>query len=124
MNVLGISAFFHDSAAALINDKNGILAAAEEERFTRKKHDHTFPIQSINFCLDKAGLTCSDVDLVAFYEEPWSKINRVFYNYAKTFSNSDIKISEIASGWINQKLWVQEFITHKLGSGPINFLRI
>ncbi len=115
MNILGISAFFHDSAAALVSDQEGILAAAEEERFTRKKHDHNFPMNSINYCMKESGLVYSEIDLVAFYEEPWSKLNRVCYNYLKTLFKTDIKLGEIASGWINQKLWVREFIVNNLG---------
>ena len=115
MNILGISSFFHDSAAVIVNDKLGIVAAAEEERFSRKKHDHNFPTQSIEYCLAKAGIIGQEVDIVAFYEEPWTKINRVVSNYIRTLPKTDIKFREVAGGWINQKLWVQEFVTNNLG---------
>jgi carbamoyltransferase len=68
-SILGISAFYHDSAACLVQDGE-IIAAAQEERFTRKKHDPSFPINSIKFCLDKANITTANLDLVAFYEKP------------------------------------------------------
>ena len=115
MNVLGISCFFHDSAAALISADHGVLAAAEEERFTRRKHDHNFPKHAIDFCLAEANLKPSDVDIVAFYEEPWSKLNRVGYNYLKSLFRSDLNLNSILSGWANQKLWVADYITNHLG---------
>ena len=71
--ILGISAYYHDSAACIV--KNGkILAAAQEERFSRKKHDHRFPEGAIKFCLDYAGIKATDLDLVAFYDKPFLKI--------------------------------------------------
>ena len=117
MNVLGISCFFHDAAAALISADHGVLAAAEEERFTRRKHDHNFPKHAIDFCLAEANLKPSDVDIVAFYEEPWSKLNRVGYNYLKSLFRSDLNLNSILAGWANQKLWVADYITNHLGIG-------
>ncbi len=70
MYILGISAYYHDSAAALIKDGR-IIAAAQEERFTRKKHDYRFPYNAINFCLEYEGIKISNVDLVAFYDKPF-----------------------------------------------------
>ncbi|HEY9890046.1 MAG TPA: carbamoyltransferase N-terminal domain-containing protein, partial [Candidatus Obscuribacterales bacterium] len=69
MRILGISAYYHDSAAALVIDGN-IIAAAQEERFSRKKHDARFPAQAINACLQQAGLRLQDIDNVVFYEKP------------------------------------------------------
>ena len=69
MNILGISCYFHDAAAALIQDGH-VIAAAEEERFTRKKHDYEFPIQAIRFCLKNSGIEADDLDYVAFFEKP------------------------------------------------------
>lgn len=75
MRILGVSCYYHDSAAALIEDGR-VLAAAEEERFTRRKHDSGFPRNAIRFCLDHAGLRAADIDLVAFYEKPLRKLER------------------------------------------------
>src|SRR5439155_26745848 len=78
--ILGISAFYHDSAAALVVDGD-LVAAAQEERFTRKKHDAAFPTQAIASCLREAGLTPADVDYVAFYEKPLTKFERLLETY-------------------------------------------
>lgn len=72
MRILGISAFYHDSAAALIDDGK-IVAAAQEERFTRKKHDASFPDQAIAYCLEEAGVNLKHIDYVAFYDKPFRK---------------------------------------------------
>ena len=80
MNVLGISAFYHDSAAALVQDGR-ITAAAQEERFTRKKHDAGFPSNAIAYCLQQAGLRGSDIDLVVFYDKPFLKFERLLETY-------------------------------------------
>jgi len=80
MNILGISAFYHDSAACLI--KNGkIIAAAQEKRFTRKKHDFPFPKNALRYCLEERGLKGSDLDLVAFYDKPFIKFERIMETY-------------------------------------------
>ena len=80
MNILGISAFYHDSAAALISDGE-IAAAAQEERFTRKKHDPAFPTNAIQYCLDQQGIDMSQVDYVVFYEKPLLKFERLLETY-------------------------------------------
>ena len=80
MNILGISAFYHDSAAALISDGE-IAAAAQEERFTRKKHDPAFPTHAIQYCLDQRGIDLSGVDYVVFYEKPLLKFERLLETY-------------------------------------------
>ena len=76
VNILGISAFYHDSAACLVQDGK-IISAAQEERFTRKKHDASFPTSAINYCLKNSGLTSADLDFVAFYEKPFLKFERI-----------------------------------------------
>ena len=76
MNILGISAFFHDSAAALVRDGR-IVAAAQEERFTRRKHDESFPKEAARWCLAEAGIAAADVDAVVFYEKPLVKFERL-----------------------------------------------
>ena len=80
MKILGISALYHDAAACVI-DGPEILAAAQEERFTRAKHDQSFPINSIRFCLDQAGLKIDDLDAVAFYDKPLLKFERLLETY-------------------------------------------
>ena len=78
--VLGISAYYHDSAAALVIDGK-IIAAAQEERFTRLKHDHEFPTNAISYCLDEAGLKPEDLDYVGFYDKPFLKFERLLETY-------------------------------------------
>ncbi len=80
MRILGISAFYHDSAAALIVDGH-IVAAAQEERFSRKKHDESFPVQAISYCLEEAGISLADVDYVAFYDKPFLRFGRLLATY-------------------------------------------
>ena len=80
MRILGISAYYHDSAAALVVDGN-LLAAAQEERFTRIKHDAAFPTQAIDYCLDQAGIRIEDLDYVVFYEKPFLKFERLLETY-------------------------------------------
>lgn len=80
MNILGISAFYHDSAACLVQD-GVIVAAAQEERFSRKKHDSQFPAQAVRYCLAAAGLKAADLDYVAFYEKPLRRFDRLIETY-------------------------------------------
>ncbi len=121
MYILGISAFYHDSAACLIKDGE-ILSAAQEERFTRKKHDHNFPIKAIEFCLKDAGIVAEQIDLVAFYDKPFLKFERLletYLAYAPVGIKSFIKAMPL---WIKEKLWMKEMIKDKLGyTGKIIF---
>ena len=80
MNILGISAYYHDSAACLLQDGR-IVAAAQEERFTRKKHDYRFPAKAIEYCLREGGIATEDLDLVAFYDKPLLKFDRLLETY-------------------------------------------
>src|SRR5690348_3006885 len=80
MNILGLSAFYHDSAACLVQDGR-ITAAAQEERFTRKKHDQAFPSNAIAYCLKTGGIAVKDLDLVVFYEKPFLKFERLLETY-------------------------------------------
>src|SRR3974390_2626942 len=80
MRILGISAFYHDSAAALVEDGR-IVAAAQEERFTRKKNDASFPRNAVGYCLEAAGTKLADVDHVAFYDKPFLKFERLLETY-------------------------------------------
>ena len=69
-NILGLSAFYHASAACLVQDGE-LVAATQEERFSRKKHDHRFPVSAVRYCLEEAGITADQLDAVAFYDKPW-----------------------------------------------------
>ena len=102
MNILGISAYYHDSAAALIRDGE-ILAAAQEERFTRKKHDFEFPYHSIQYCLKEGGIKAVDLHYVVFYDKPFLKFERIletYLHYAPNGINSFIKAIPL---WIKKK---------------------
>lgn len=112
--VLGISCFFHDSSAALISDK-GIVAASEEERFSRVKHDSRFPSKSIKFCLQQAGIQASDLTAVVFYEDPVLKFDRIIKRLVKNFPKSLKIILEVASNWHEEKFWFKEIVEKKLG---------
>jgi carbamoyltransferase len=121
MNILGISAFYHDSAACLIKDGK-IASAAQEERFSRKKHDFSFPANAISYCLRDSGLEGKDLDFVAFYDKPFIKFERIlqtYLGYAPAGIQSFIKAMPL---WIKQKLWIKEIIRKELGfAGKIIF---
>jgi carbamoyltransferase len=112
--ILGISAFYHDSAACLVRDGE-ILAAAQEERFTRKKHDAAFPKNAIQFCLESTGCRIEDVELVAFYEKPFLKFDRILHTYL-TFAPSGLRTFLMAIPlWIRERIWMKEMISKELG---------
>ncbi len=113
MNILGISAFYHDSGACLVRDGR-IVSAAQEERFTRKKHDSAFPINAINFCLEDSSLLVDDLDYVAYYDKPFLTFERIletYLNFAPKGINSFIKALPL---WIKKKLWMKEVIRKEL----------
>src|SRR3990170_483089 len=113
MNILGISAFYHDSAACLVQDGR-IVSAAQEERFTRKKHDFSFPKNAINYCLQDSGLKVKDLDFVAFYDKPFLKFERIlmtYLTYAPAGIRSFVKSMPL---WIKQKIWLKELIKKEL----------
>ena len=113
MYILGISAYYHDSAACLLKDGK-IIAACQEERFTRKKHDAAFPAQAITACLEIGGITKSDIDLVAFYDKPFLKFERILETYL-TYAPFGIKSFLRAMPlWIKKKLWIKELIKDEL----------
>lgn len=114
MYILGISAFYHDSAAALIHDGR-IVAASMEERFSRKKHDNGYPTQAIQFCLDLAGITVNDLDYVVFYEKPLVKFERILLTTLKTFPSSWDVWKEAMVSWLKEKLWVKNVIINQTG---------
>ena len=113
MYILGISAFYHDSAACIL--KNGeIIAAAQEERFTRKKHDQNFPSNAIRYCLEEANIQSPELGLVAFYDKPFLKFERIletYLAYAPKGINSFLKAIPL---WIRKKLWIKILIQDEL----------
>lgn len=113
-NILGISAFYHDSAACLVRDGE-IIAAAQEERFSRKKHDHRFPKNAVQFCLEYAGITIDAVDIVAFYDKPFLKFERLLESYLAYAPNGIKSFIKAMPLWIKEKLWMKEFIKKELG---------
>lgn len=119
--ILGISAYYHDSAACIVKD-GIILAAAQEERFSRKKHDHRFPHHAIKFCLDYSGIKADELNLVAFYDKPFLKFERLLETYL-TFAPIGIKsFIKAMPLWIKEKLWMKELIKKELGyEGKIIF---
>src|SRR6266852_6504780 len=114
MNILGISCYYHDAAAALLRDGQ-LIAAAEEERFTRVKHDFSFPKSAIQFCLDTAGIRGSDVDYVAFFEKPFRKFDRILMTTLQTYPRSWKVFRESMITWMIDKLWVGAKISAELG---------
>src|SRR6266849_2434272 len=113
MNILGISCFYHDSAAALLRDGD-LIAAAEEERFSRIKHDFGFPEQAIAFCLEQGGLRAQDLDYVVYYEKPFLKFERILSSCVQTFPRSYAVFRESMVAWLSDKLGVRNLITDKL----------
>ncbi|MCP4536131.1 MAG: hypothetical protein GY832_03200 [Chloroflexi bacterium] len=113
MYILGISCYYHDSAAALLRD-GMLVAAAAEERFTRKKHDSGFPDHAIDFCLRQAGIDKQDLDYVVFYEKPLLKFERILMTTLQTFPQSWGVFRESMIAWFNEKLWVKGRILTKL----------
>jgi carbamoyltransferase len=114
MHILGISCFFHDAAAVLLRD-GAIVAAAEEERFSRKKHDYEFPGQAIDFCLRRAGIRSEDLDYVAFFEKPFLKFERLLFTVLANFPRSRRVFQESMVTWLTDKLWIQSLIKERLG---------
>ena len=114
MVVLGISAFFHDSAAALVVDGQ-VVAAAQEERFSRQKHDASLPVEAVAFCLEQAGLTIEDVDEVVFYEKPLRKFERLLVTQLRTFPRGLGQFVRSMGSWLGQRLWLKGQIAATLG---------
>ncbi|MBN1272400.1 MAG: carbamoyltransferase [Candidatus Aminicenantes bacterium] len=114
MYILGISCFYHDAAAALLKDGR-IAAAAEEERFSRIKHDFGFPEQAVQFCLDHEGIKAGDLDYVIFYEKPFAKFERILMSSLQTFPRSWKVFREAMISWLGDKLWIKNIILDKIG---------
>ena len=111
--ILGLSAFYHDSAAALVIDGK-IVAAAQEERFTRKKHDAAFPEQAVKYCLREAGITARDLDLVGFYEKPLLKFERLLETYLAVAPAGLFSFLTALPEWLNKKLYLRREINRHL----------
>ena len=113
MNILGISAFYHDSGAALIIDEK-IVAAAQEERFTRKKQDSNFPVEATKYCLDHAGLTIDELDAIVFYDKPLLKFERLletYYGFVPKGLQSFIVAMPV---WLKEKMFLKRLIYDEL----------
>ncbi|MCC7066211.1 MAG: carbamoyltransferase [Planctomycetes bacterium] len=117
--VLGISAFYHDSAAALLRDGE-IVAAAQEERFTRKKHDAAFPARAVEFCLQTAGIAAKDLDFVAFYDKPILKFYRLIETYLAFAPIGLRSFAKAVPVWVGDKLHMRRGLTKSLGCKPKN----
>jgi carbamoyltransferase len=112
--ILGISAFYHDSAACLVKDGK-IIAAVQEERFTRKKHDFRFPSNAVAYCLEEAGISAGQIQQVAFYDKPWLKFERLLETYL-AFAPSGIASFLMAMPlWLKEKLWMGDLIKKEMG---------
>jgi carbamoyltransferase len=114
MKILGISALFHDAAAALVIDGE-IIAAAQEERFSRIKHDARLPVDAARFCLEHAGLTMSDIDHVVFYEKPLRKFERILVTHLREFPKSLMQFPRSMATWLRSRLWLKGEICQTLG---------
>jgi carbamoyltransferase len=112
-SILGISAFYHDSAACLVQDGR-IVAAAQEERFTRKKHDPSFPKHAVEYCLREGGIHVSDVDYVAFYEKPFLKFDRILHSYLAYAPRGFRSFLMAIPLWIRERVWMKDLIRQEL----------
>jgi len=122
MYILGIGCYYHDSSAALLNDGK-IVAAAAEERFTRMKHDTSFPINAINYCLKSQEITIDDVDYIGFYEKPFIKFERVLFQHIEMFPRSFKTFLSSTPSWLNEKLRTIGTIRKKLKyKGDVMFI--
>ena len=124
MNILGLSAYYHDSAAALVQDGN-ITAAAQEERFTRKKHDAAFPEQAIKYCLEEAGIELKDIDYICFYDKPLLKFERLLETYLSYAPKGFLSFVAAIPVWLKEKLYLKSTLKKEfsnLGGIKINQL--
>ena len=122
MNILGVSCFYHDSAACLIKD-GIVVAAAQEERFSRKKHDAGFPLEALKYCLKEGNITLDDVNYIAFYEKPILKFERLLYQHLEMFPRSFPSFFKAIPNWMIEKLRIHSIMKKKLKyKGPILFI--
>lgn len=121
MFILGISAYYHDSAACILKEGK-IIAAAQEERFTRKKHDQNFPTNAIKYCMQEAGITADDLEIVAFYDKPFLKFERILETYLSFAPKGISSFLKAMPLWIKKKLWIKTLIQDEIGfAGKILF---
>jgi len=113
MNILGISAYYHDSAAALING-DVVLAAAQEERFSRRKHDARFPAQAIRYCLESQGLNLKDLEAVVYYEKPLLTFERLLETYLGAAPRGGRSFVAAMQVWLKEKLFLKSEIRKAL----------
>jgi carbamoyltransferase len=121
MYILGISCYYHDSAAALIKDGQ-IIAAAEEERFSRKKHDSGFPKLAIEFCLNQGKISSQELDYIVFYEKPFRKLDRIMKTIISTYPFSAGVFVQTIKNWLLKKLWIKSAIKETLDIDPEKIL--
>ena len=121
MYILGISCFYHDAAAALLKD-GVLIAATEEERFSRNKHDSGYPTHSVAYCLEQAGITPEEVDYVVFYEKPLPKFERLLTTALATWPKSTVVFREAMITWLNEKLWIKDRIKRQVAVPPDRIL--
>ena len=118
-SILGISSFYHDSAACLIIDGE-IVAAAQEERFTRIKHDKNYPRESIKFCLDYYKLSIDDIDYVCFYEKPFMKFDRLIKTHVSFFPSGYRYFKESMFEWLSSKIFLKRQLVRELKKMSLN----
>ena len=124
VNVLGISSYFHDSAASLLIDGE-IIAAAQEERFTRKKHDSSFPINAINFVIMEGNLRLKDIDYIVFYEKPFLKFDRLIETYIAYAPKGLASFFRAIPIWLKEKLFLKQLIIKEFDKiGTVNSNKI
>src|SRR3989344_4103342 len=121
MYILGISCYYHDSAAVILKDGQ-LIAAGEEERFSRVKHDNSFPEKSIQFCLEVAGITREDIAFVVFYEKPFLKFERTFLNSIDYAPKTFRFFTESMKKWFLDHLWIKSRILGELRIPPSKLL--
>src|SRR6267378_7012984 len=114
MHILGISCYYHDAAAALLREGQ-LVAAAEEERFSRIKHDYSSPRKAIRFCLEAGGIRGSDLDYVVFFEKPFRKLDRILMTVLQTYPQSCAVFRESMISWLADKLWIASTLNSELG---------
>jgi carbamoyltransferase len=117
MYILGISAFYHDSAAAIINGEN-IVAAAQEERFTRIKHDHSFPINAVEYCIKEAGISFDQIESVVFFEKPFIKFERLLETYVAFAPRGFMSFKSALPLWVKEKLFQKKIIREMMQHFP------
>lgn len=123
MNILGISCFFHDSAACLVKDGN-VVAAVEEERFIRSKNTSTFPLHAINYCVQEAGISFNDIDCVLLYEKPYLKFSRVIIDHLQSFPFSAKRFLDSMPAWLDDRLSVELLLKKELGyEGKVMYVK-